>query len=70
MEMSPEQKLTIFTSTHPRFQEKNLLKTRVELSREILSMNLSEDRRSWLLHLLSHAHTPEEVTELINQVLC
>lgn len=70
MEKSIEQKLTIFTSTHPRFQEKNLLKTRVELSREILSMNLPEDRRSWLLHLLSHAHTPEEVAELINQVLC
>ena len=70
METSLEQKLTIFTSSHPRFQEKNLLKTRVELSREILSMNLTEDRRSWLLHRLSYAHTPEEVTEFINQVLC
>ncbi len=70
METSPGQKLTIFISSHPRFQEKNLLKTRVELSREILTMTLPEDRRSWLLHRLSHAHTPEEVAELINQVLC
>lgn len=70
MEMSLEHKLNIFISSHPRFQEKNLLQTRVELSREILTMNLPEDRRSWLLHRLSHAHTPEEVLDLINQVLC
>jgi hypothetical protein len=70
MEISLEQKLIIFTSAHPRFQEKNLLKTRLDLSREILSMNLPEDRRSWLIHRLSYAHTPEEVLELINQVLC
>lgn len=70
MELSLEHKLSIFISSHPRFQEKNLLQTRVELSREILTMNLPEDRRSWFLHQLAHAHTPEEVAELINQVLC
>lgn len=59
-----------FVSSHPRFQEKNLLKTRVELSRKILESKLPEDQRSWLLHRLAHAHTPEEVTELIGQVIC
>lgn len=52
------------------FQEKNLLKTRVALSREILDRNLEEERRAWLLHRLAHAHTPEELSELITQVLC
>ncbi len=70
MELTSEQKLTIFISSHPRFQEKNLLKVRHALSQEILSSNLPESRRSWLLHLLTHAHTPQEVSDLINQVLC
>ena len=70
MELSLEQKLNIFISSHPRFQEKNLLKTRIDLSHEITTMNLPENRRSWLLHRLAYAHTPEEVSELINQVLC
>lgn len=58
-----------FVSSHPRFQEKNLLKTRVGLSKKILDSELPEEKRAWLLHLLAHAHTPEEVTELITQVV-
>lgn len=62
--------LNEFINSHPMFQEKNLLKTRVALSREILDRNLEEERRAWLLHRLAHAHTPEELSELITQVLC
>jgi hypothetical protein len=61
--------LNEFIHSHPRFQEKNLLKTRLALSREILDRNIEEDRRSWLLHRLSYAHSPEELSELITQVL-
>lgn len=64
----PVENLQEFVSSHPRFQEKNLLKTRVELSRKILGSDLPEEKRSWLLHRLANAHTPEEVTELIAQV--
>lgn len=70
MEAQREQWLSEYVSSHPRFQEKNLLKSRVALSEEILSMELPEDRRSWLLHRLTNAHTPLEVTDLIAQVLC
>ena len=66
----PVENFQQFVSSHPRFQEKNLLKTRVELSRKILDSNLPEEKQSWLLHLLAHAHTPEEVAELITQVNC
>ncbi len=59
-----------FVSSHPRFQEKNLLKTRIELSRKILDSDLPQEKQSWFLHRLAHAHTPEEVTELIAQVIC
>jgi hypothetical protein len=69
MSQSLGQKLDEFTASHPRFQEKNLLKTRIELSREILDGNFSEEKRSYLLHRLSYAHSPEEVTELITQVM-
>ncbi len=69
MELSPEQNLQSFVLTHPRFQEKNLLKTRGELAREISHLDVSRDRRDYLLHLLSHAHTPEDVAELITQVI-
>jgi hypothetical protein len=68
MDHASLQMITEFRSAHPRFQEKNLLKTRSELSRQILSLEMEEDRRSWLLHRLSYAHSPEEVTELIAQV--
>lgn len=56
-------------SSHPVFQEKNLLKTRIALSREILERDLEEERRAWLIHRLAYAHTPEDLTELITQVL-
>ncbi len=62
--------LNEFINSHPIFQEKNLLKTRVALSREILDRDLKEERRAWLLHRLAYAHTPEELSELISQVLC
>lgn len=65
-----ESLITEFMTSHPMFQEKNLLKTRIALSREILERDLEEDRRAWLLHRLSYAHTPEELTEFIAQVLC
>lgn len=67
---SSVQNLNEFVISHPRFQEKNLLKTRMELSRKILDSDLPEDKRTWLLHRLAYAHTPEEVTELITQVNC
>lgn len=70
MEAHRELWLAEFVSSHPKFQEKNLLKSRAALSEEILSMELPEERRSWFLHQLTNAHTPQEVTELIAQVLC
>ncbi len=64
-----DQLIQEYSTAHPKFQEKNLLKTRIELSREVLNRDFPEERRSWLLHRLSHAHTPEEVIELIPQVM-
>ena len=64
----PVQNLSEFINQHPRFQEKNLLKTRVELSKKILDSGLSDEKQSWLLHRLAYAHTPEELIELITQV--
>lgn len=59
-----------FIHSHPLFQEKNLLKTRLALSQEILERELEEERRAWFLHRLSYAHTPDELSDLIAQVLC
>lgn len=69
MEVTLQNKFDHFLSQHPKFQEKNLLKIRIEVSREILQLELPEDRRSYLLHQLSYAHSVEEVSELVAQVL-
>lgn len=70
MEFYQEKPQKIHVLTHPRFQERSLQKTRVELSHKIASLPVTQDRRDYLLHLLNHAHTPEEVAELSAQVLC
>ena len=64
----PVENLREFVNQHPRFQEKSLLKTRVELSKKILDSELTEEKRTWLLHRLAYAHTPQELIELITQV--
>lgn len=64
----PAENLSEFMNQHPRFQEKNLLKTRVELSKKILDSELTEEKRTFLLHRLAYAHTPQDLIELITQV--
>lgn len=68
MQIFLENKYQIFLASHPKFKEKNLLRVRLDLSREILDLEMPEDQRAYLLHRLAHAHTTEEVTELITRV--
>lgn len=68
MEASLVSKLEHFLHQHPKFQEKNLLKMRLEVSREILELEMPEDRRSFLLHQLAYTHSAEELSDLVAQV--
>lgn len=68
MEATLQNKLEHFFHQHPKFQEKNLLKMRIEVSKEILQLEISEDRRTYLLHQLAYTHSVEELSELVAQV--
>lgn len=69
MEATLQHKLEHFFDQHPKFQEKNLLKIRMEVSKEILHLDMPEERRTYLLHQLAYTHSVEELSDFLTQVM-
>jgi hypothetical protein len=61
--------LTKIQEANPRFQMKMIHKLRKDLSSQIDTLRISPERQSYYLHQILNAHTIEEISALMIEII-